>query len=488
MRRLLTILAILVIVIGGSLGALRITAQEKEPPPPDYEVIEVKKGTIVSTVSATGTIEPEDEVTLVFKTVGRVAEVLVSEGQEVEAGQVLARLETDDLELALAQANVALAISQAQLAKLKAGPSEAEIKAARANVDSAKASVDSARAALESAQTAYNDLLAGPSQDELKVAAANLERARIARDQAQAAYDQVAHLPNVGLLPQAAQLQQATVEYEIAAANYRLATAPPKPSQVAAAKAQVAQAKAALAQAEATLANAESNLERLLQGPSAEDLAIAEAQVTQAELNVQQARLAAEGGELVTPISGVVTQVNIKPGELPSAARPAVVVTDISQFHIDISVDEIDIAKLREGQPVEVTLDALPEARLIGHIARIAPTPTSVAGVVTYPVTVVIDKADVPLRSGLSATASIVTQELKDVLVVPNRAIQIDRSSGRAFVEKLVNDVPTRIEIQIGARNETQSQVVSGLKEGDELAIRSGTGLERLRNTLFGRQ
>lgn len=486
MRRVLIITLVLVLVIAASVGALRITAQEKEPPPPDYDTIEVTRGDIISTVSATGATEPEDEVTLVFKAIGRVADVLVDEGQEVEAGQVLARLETEDLDLALAQANVGLAISQAQLAKLKAGAEEVEIRAAQANLESAKASVESARSAAESARSAYNDLLAGPTDDEKQAAAANLERARIIRDQAQAAYNEVAHLPNVGLLPQSAQLQQATVDYEVAAANYRITTADPKASQLAAARAQIAQAEAAVAQAEAAVATAESNLQRLLEGPSAEDLAIAEAQVTQAQLGVQQARLTTEGSELSSPIRGVVTQVDIKPGELPNAARPAFVVTDISRFHIDIAVDEIDIAKLREGQPVNITLDALPAAQLTGHIDYIAPTPTSLAGVVSYDVTVVIDETDTPLRSGLSATASIITEELKDVLVVPNRAIQIDRSSGRAFVEKVENGIPVRTEIEIGSRNEVQSEVLRGLAEGDTLALRTGTGLDRLRNTFFG--
>jgi HlyD family secretion protein len=86
----------------------------------------------------------------------------------------------------------------------------------------------------------------------------------------------------------------------------------------------------------------------------------------------------------------------------------------------------------------------------------------------------------------LSATASIITQELDQVLLIPNRSIQIDRSTGRAFVEKMVDGIPTRTEVQLGARNEQFSEVLSGLSEGDVLAIRSGTGLDRLRSTMFG--
>lgn len=486
MRRTISILVILAVVIGGSLVLYRYTSQAKEPPAPDYETIEAEKGNLVSTVSATGSIEPEDEVALLFRGASRVADVLVKEGDPVVVDQVLARLDTTDISLAMAQAETNLAITQAQLEKLKTPPSDVDVKAAQAAVASAEATVASARAAVESAQSGYNDLVSGPSDDQLQAAQATLERARIIRDQAQAVYDQVANQPNVGMLPQSAQLQQATVDYETAAANYRIATAKPKASQLAAARAQIVQAEASVAQAEASLANAQSSLERLQRGPADQDLAISEAQVRQSELAIAQSRLNESNSELISPISGVATSVNVGIGELPPAGLPAVVVTDLSRFHLNILVDEIDIGKLSEGQPVNITLDALPDAVINGHIDQISPTPVSSGGITSYKVTVVVDDASATLRSGLSATASITTNELRDIILVPNRAIQIDRSSGRAFVEKIVNGIPTNTEVQLGARNEQFSQILSGLEAGDELAIRSGGGLDQLRSSMFG--
>lgn len=486
MRRTITILVILAVVIGGSLVLYRYTSQAKEAPAPDYEIIEVERDNLISTVSATGSIEPEDEVALLFRGASRVAEVLVNEGDPVEIDQVLARLDTTDISLAMAQAETNLAIAQAQLEKLKTPVFDVEIAAAQAAIVSAEATAASARAALESAQAGYNDLVSGPSADEMQAAQATLERARIIRDQAQSAYNQVANQPNVGMLPQSAQLQQATVDYETAAANYRIATAKPKASQLAAARAQIAQAEASVAQAEASLANAQSSLDRLQRGPTDQDLAISEAQVRQSELAIAQARLNETNSELVSPISGIATAVNIGAGELPPATLPAIVVTDLSRFHLDILVDEIDIGKLSEGQPVNITLDAIPEAVISGHIDQIAPTPISSTGITAYKVTVVVDETSAPLRSGLSATASIITDELREIVLVPNRAIQIDRTSGRAFVEKIIGGVPTSTEVQLGARNEQFSQILSGVEAGDELAIRSGGSLDRLRSSMFG--
>lgn len=487
MKRIIPWLLVLAMVIAGGVVAYRFASQGRASSTVEYDTVTAEQGDLISTVNASGTMEPEAEVLLVFKTPGRVAEVAVEPGQAVEAGDLIARLESDDLGIALAQAEINLAIAQAQLAKLKAGASAEDLAAAEASLSSAQASVVSAEAAAASAEAAYNDLVAGPSADQKQVAAANLERARILRDQAQAAYDQVASAPNIGMLPQSLQLQQATVDYNAAQANYRQATSAPTQAQLAAARAQIAQAKAAVTQAEAAVTSAQSNLERLRKGASQEDLAIAEGQVTQAQLAVQQARLAAENSELRAPIDGIVSQLNVKPGEIATQATPAATVTNIDQFHIKIQVDEIDIDKISEGQPVRIALDSAPEAAIAGHVDYIASTPTTPSNVVSYEVIVLIDDTDRPLRSGLSATASIVTEELRDVLVIPNRSIQIDRTSGRAFVEKLVDGAPVSVEVQLGARNEQQSQVLGGLQVGDQVVIGSSGAFDQIRQSFLSR-
>jgi len=455
-KRFLTIMVILVVVIGGSLGGYELWAAEKEPPPPDFDTLPVQRGTIVSTQSASGHIEPEARILLSFKGAGRVSEVLVQVGQEVKAGDLLARLESAELELALAQAEIALTVARAQLAKAQTAPNASDLAAATA--------------ALTSAQAAYDELLEGPGDDELEIAKGNIERARLARDQAQAAYDQVSHLPNVGMMPQSLQLQQATLEYELAQTNYRLTTRGATNAQKSAAQAQIAQAQA--------------SLDRLKEGLSAEDLSIAQAQVRQAEVALEQALLALEATQLFAYTGGVITAVNIKAGEL-TAGMPAFEMTDLSRFHLDVNVDEIDIGALGVGQQASISLDALPDAGIIGRVTSIAPAANLATGVISYQVRIDIDDTDAPLRSGMSATASIVTASAENALVVLNRLIQVDRENDRAYVERVDGGVPVRVEIQIGMRNEQQSEVVAGLQEGDVLAIRQASSLDRLRQT-FG--
>lgn len=455
MKRLVTIVLILAVVIGGSVFSYEILAQEREAAAPDWSTLPVERTTLTSTVSATGSIEPRSAVRLSFKGAGRVNEVLVSEGDRVAPGDLLASLEADELRLSLSQANTSLSISRAQLARADAGPTAADVAAAEA--------------ALSSAQAAYQELLRGPSEDELKAASGTVERAKLAVQQAQAAYDQVAHLPNVAMLPQSLQLQQATLEYELAQTNYRLATKGPSEAQKAAARAQVAQAQA--------------SLERLTSGASEEELDIARAQVRQAEVAVEQAKLAIEGTLLKAPIDGVITAVNVKAGELTTGALPAFELTDLSGFHINVYIDEIDVGAVREGQEAVISLDALPDVELDGHVASVSPTANLETGVISYRMRIDIDSTDAALRAGMSATASIITAQVADALVVPNRLIEIDRQAGTAYVERAAGEVAERVEIEIGMRNEQLSEVVAGLNEGDLLVVRQVSSLDRLRQT-----
>ena len=105
---------------------------------------------------------------------------------------------------------------------------------------------------------------------------------------------------------------------------------------------------------------------------------------------------------------------------------------------------------------------------------------------VAYEVTIVPDPTDAPLRAGMSATAIITTAEVDDVILVPNRYITLDRDTGKAYVYKMVDGQPVRQEIELGLRNERESQVVAGLQDGDELALVTQTSEQQLRGALFG--
>ncbi|MGL4651493.1 MAG: efflux RND transporter periplasmic adaptor subunit, partial [Caldilineaceae bacterium] len=454
---------------------------------PAYETVTVARGPIAATVNATGSIEPESTVSLQFRTPGRVANVLVSEGQAVQAGQLLAELETTDLALAVAQAQVNLQIAEAQLTKLETPPDEDDILAAQAAVEVAQSSVAGAEASLNAARANYNELFSETSDAQRQVNEANVRQAEVNLRQAQSAYDRVKDEANIGELPQSAQLQSATLAYEVALAQTTLTEdTDPNSAQVAGALNQIAQSELGVRQAQANLIQAQNNLTTLLEGPSAEDLEIARAQVQQARISQLSSENSLANAQLVAPIDGVVSLVNVRQGELFSGGLPAITMANLDEFHMDVLVDEIDVRQVAVGQEVAIRVDAFGEEQLRGQVTEIAPTADNVGGVIAYQVTIVPDDTELPLRSGMSATAIITTADVPSAVLVPNRFINLNRESGEAFVYRMVAGAPALQEVELGLRNERESQVVAGLNDGDELALVTASGADQLRNAFFG--
>lgn len=516
MKRVAVIVLILAVVIGATVAGYQFLNPEPYSitDDPDVEVIQIRRDTILATINAAGRIEPDAEVQVAFERNGVVAEVLVQRGQYVTAGTTLARLETDSLELAVKRARADLARAEAQLGQLFPSVLNEETASAQAAVASAQANLErvsagpredelvSARLAVDSAQANLERVQDGPSEDDITVAAASLRRAQIALKQAQWAYDQVAYKGDIGAMPQASQLEQATIDYETALANYNLAVRGPTQADIVAAQSQLAQAESSLARllespleadvtaARSQLAQAQASLAKLLEGPDEASVAAAQAAVDVAEIGLEQAQLDLAKASLVAPIDGVVAQVNVKVGERPPGELD-IVLTDMSAYHIHVEVDEIDIGRIVRDQSVVVAIDAIPDTDFTGHVADISPGPIQGAssGIVAYEVTIALDSHDPRLLPGMTSDATIETERLENVLLIPNRAVSIDRSSREpvAYVEKVdESGNPVRTDIELGLRDETMSQILSGLEEGDQIIIRGLSRQEQLQRAFQG--
>ncbi len=458
MRRVVTILAIIGAVVGLSWLGYQQFGGAKAAASPDYEVVPVGLGDITAYISASGTVLPERQTNLAYQSSGTIVKVAVQVGDRVTAGQVLVQLDPQDLELALRQAQIGQRQAEAQLAQLKIGPNAVDVA--------------SAKAALASAQAAYQQLLNGTDVDRLAAARAQVEQARVALEQAQQAYDKVKDIPGVGMLPQSLQLQQATINYETAQANYRVTSRGADQSQVAAGQAQVAQAQA--------------GLDRVLRGPTKEQIDVSQAAVDQAQLAVEQAQRRLDTIRIVAPWNGIVTAVNAVEGALAQPGAPALQLADHSQFHINVQVDEVDVAGVAPDQAVSIELDALPERKLSGHVDKIAPSATvDQAGTTSYLVTIHFDPTEATLRAGLSATTNITSSSRRGVPLVPNRAVQIDRQTGKTFVERETEAGPQKVEVRLGLRDEQNSEVREGVSDGDKVIIRTFSSREQLQRA-FG--
>jgi HlyD family secretion protein len=154
------------------------------------------------------------------------------------------------------------------------------------------------------------------------------------------------------------------------------------------------------------------------------------------------------------------------------------VLADLSGFHVDVAVDEIDVSRLAVGQPVTLTLDALPGLALPGLVESIDPLSTARSAVTSYEVRVTATTSDPRVRSGMSTNADIVVARKTGVLLVPRRAVRSDR--GRLVVDLLRDqslcEQPTeqrpavpeldQREVTTGLSNEQVIEIASGLDEG----------------------
>ena len=374
MRRLIIVIVVLAVVavvvcVGGGQIARKMAPNLGTPTPVTTPT------PLQAIIKARGEVQPARQEQVSFRTSGIVDQVLVAEGDVVEEGELLAVLDTTDLEAAVQNAEDALALQEASLAKLKVPATEEDIAAAEAE--------------LASAQAALADLLALPDKEAI-------ERARIALEQARnnlwSAQVQRDSLPGGPLRKQAeATVANAELAVRTAEIEYEQAQKGASASDLAAARSRVAQAQATLA--------------KLKAGPSKEDLRAAELAVRQAEHQLEQARWSPDEVELRAPFSGTLVSFDLHEGDFVTAGAPVATLADLSEFVVKTTdLDEWGVARIAVDQPVKLVFTAFEDKTLSGTVTDIASQPTTLpAGDVAYTVTIALDKQDPELRWGMTA-------------------------------------------------------------------------------------
>jgi HlyD family secretion protein len=443
-KRTLLWIALLVVLAVGALVVVRNVRQRRAAAAQSLQTVAAWRDTLLATVNSTGTVMPEEKLTLVFPSGGMLAAMRVEVGQKVEAGQELARLDTRQLELSVAQAEATLESNEARLAQTKEGTSAADLAAAEAAVENAQGLYDAAKRKL------------GLKDEQLSIAESDLKRAELALQDAQRAYDRVAWLPQIGMLPQSEALQKATLDYQQALANYKLQVAAIDDTSFRSAASQLAQAKA--------------QLDKLQRSPTAEDVAIAEAQVDQSRAALDAAKLRVDDAILLAPFAGTVAWVGPQVGELVNAAAPVITVADLEHYYVEASIDETDIGSLQLGQDVTISLDAYPDAAFTGRVSQIDLLGSVAQGVVTYAVDVEVISDQAMLRPNMTATVDIVVARKENALVVPNSAVRRG-TAGRYQVEVVQEGKAQTRAVTIGLSNDLVTEIVQGLSDGEEVVV-----------------
>lgn len=357
-------------------------------------------------VSAQGFVQPARSVDLAFRAGGRVAEVLIKEGDHVRQGQALIRLQDDELQAAVSQAQAALKLAQANLAQVQDGARPEEIAAAEAGVRAAQAQLNAA--------IAERDRLTGGATDAAIAAAqARLAAALVDQKVAQDNYDKVTECfkvpgknnevcPGLGTPEEQARAALTAAKDATAAAQSALNDA----TKGASTQVQAAQSNVAAAIAQRDLAQA--RLDQLKAGATAAQLEAARAGVAQAQAAVDAATAAQNEATLIAPFDGVIAQLNVENGQVVGPGSPIVSLADQSAWLVETDdLSEVDVVHVQIDQPVTITLDALPGVTLRGVVTAITPRAQTKRGDVTYTVTLKVTDAEARLRWGMTAQVEI---------------------------------------------------------------------------------
>jgi len=191
---------------------------------------------------------------------------------------------------------------------------------------------------------------------------------------------------------------------------------------------------------------------------------------------------------IVSPIDGIVIQVDVKVGETVIAGTTnlpgstLMVVADTSEMLVEVRVDEADIARVREGQRADIYAAAFPDTPLAGTVESIATTARQTPGQqsLSFLVKIVLDDQNaLAVRSGMSARADIYTQSAEETLAVPIQAVRYDEeiedgdedSADQPFVMRFEDGTATRRDVEIGLSSDSDQEITAGLEEGDRVIV-----------------
>lgn len=473
----------------------------------------VTREPFVQQVSVSGRVEAANEVDLGFSQSGRIARVLVKEGQAVGQGVLLAEVENGDAAAILLQREAALDRAKAQLDALVRGarPEELSLKesavsSARAALASAnqaladailsaygvsdgaihatvdqffsnpksltpqisfssgnaalKSQVESDRITVESVLTAWHTRNAAVTLSSDLVGAA--VSAQVSLQEVTSFINDISSLLAVSI-PTTATPQATLDAYKTSVQTARTSVNSAIATLTAASKAQSA--------AQTGLVSAERELALTRAGASAEDIRAQAASVKAAEADVLSASSQFSKTQIRAPFAGTVSKIAAKVGATAQPGEQQISVIGSGGFQIETFVPEINISLIKVGDPAVITFDSYgPEVRFDAKIGSIELGETLKDGVPTYKTILVFTQADERIRSGMTANALITTLEKQDVIAIPQRLVV--QREGMQVVRVLSGEAVLERTVVTGAVSSTGDiEIVSGLSVGDLLIV-----------------
>ena len=484
----------------------------------EFKTVKVERGDVFSEVTETGQVQKGDKINLSFKNSGRISNIYVETGDNVQRGTLLMKLDTFNLSLQLKEAQSAFSLAQSQLDKLIAGLTPEEIQTYQTAMDNKEIALDVAKQALLSANEdslntfedaylkSYNAYITvgdiqtlyfkkidqegisvreskenikislngikssldtakeNPTQTEIDSALSNIKTRLAEMSSALTGVREASESPNYrNDVSDANKILLDTHRANINTVLYNVTN-----DQQA-----VVSAKLAISTAQGNLQAAKDNLAFITADPREEDITLYQNQVDQAQVSVDVLNNQISDSYLRSPVKGQVTEIMKRAGELAQASfqDTAAVILPADPYKIEVNIYEEDVVDIKIDNPVSIMLVAFPGDTFEGKVISIDPAENIIDGVVYYKAVIGFDESPDGIKPGMTADVDIRTELKENVLTLDEDAVQY--KDEKIIVEALKNGEVEEKEVSIGLEGSNNLvEIISGLEEGEEIILR----------------
>lgn len=471
-----------------------------------YVYGKVKTGEISIEVTGTGQISAANEVAFTAKAAGKITALPAIVGQELKAGELIAQVDARDAYISLQTAQIALQKLTQPADAVTAVQTQNSYDDAVANqnkaYDTAVAAMASSFVDFPEIMNGLNDLYFTPNgylsdqrttslsptaatyrddavrayakaknrYDIINVAYKNITRSSgtsTVEASLREMYDATSYMTQAIKDAKSAidYINRNQTEYYASGASVASANIDSWSTKINSHLSELSSAKNTMESSSRSVVEKKESLAKLYTGADPLD-------IQSQQLSLQQKVNAYNDAFTRAPFDGVLAKLNVKLGD--EVSNGTSIGTFITKQKIaTISLNEIDAAKIKVGQKVSLSLDAIDGLKIDGTVSEVDLVGTVSQGVVTYSVKIALETQDERIRSGMSISATIVTESKKDILIIPNGSIK----------NNMVQTKTGFIKIKTGITNDSMTEVLEGLKEGDEIVTKTVAGTKTTSTT-----
>jgi HlyD family secretion protein len=499
MNKKIIVIIILVVVIV-IFGVYQIFIRKGKPA---FSFVKVSRGVVSQEISETGTVEKGEKIKLAFKNSGRVEKIYIKVGDKIETKQNLAKLDTNELLFQLKEAEASLQVIQAEKAN-----TEVSLKDAQQNLE------DIVALAEENLANTYQDALNALDDAYLKIYntyttvslvkrtyfdRGDLESITISdnKDKISRNLDQAKfYIDNAKKTLKNEDIDTALLKVEEALINTKDALESVRSvAETGAYKDIVSSADRASLDTQklnvntsydnitssqqnisttkinntANINTAQSKVSEIENQLNENQGGLYLAKIKQAEAKVDLLKNQIEECVLKSPTAGQITEIEIREGEIVQSGQLVISMISDNPFQITVDIYEEDVVKLTIGNAVDIRLTAFPDEIFKGKLISIDPAEKLIEGVVYYEAKIELEDYPETIKPGMTADITIEAMRKENVLTIPEAAVE-EKDSKKTVQVLKGKDLETR-EIEIGLKASDMVEVISGLEEGEEVAI-----------------